>query len=285
MGKPLCISSDSHIVESVEFFEPLAKLFGDRAPHVVTADPAKGPQLDLGNGKLGIGLSGFLMANVDFASGEAAKLAPRGYDLARPGCYDTVERLKDQDLDGIDGEVIYPSILFNVYQIDDIEIVKASFRLYNDWIADYCKEQPDRLFALAAIQLYDLDDAIIEMARAKAMGHVGVCIPATAPPDRLYSDPWYDKFWAAAQDMNMSLNMHVFTGATDNHGLPPAMKLWPVAALCLPAQMSSSPVYVNGSPTSSSLSRSLRPVGSPTCSNAWTGAMSAAAALGLRAFQ
>ncbi len=224
MGKPLCISSDSHVVESAEFFEPLAKLFGDKAPHIVVADPARGPQLDLGNGKLGIGLSGFLMANVDFASGEAIKLAPRGYDLARPGCYDTIERLKDQDIDGIDGEVIYPSVIFNVYQIADLDIVKATFALYNDWIADYCNQQPDRLFALSAIQLFDLDDAIKEMARAKAMGHVGVCIPATAPPDRLYSDPWYDKFWAAAQDMKMSLNMHVFTGATDNHGLPPAMK-------------------------------------------------------------
>ena len=224
MGKPLCISADSHIVESAEFFEPLAKQFGDVAPRMVIADPARGPQLDLGNGKLGIGLSGFFMANVDFASGEAKELARKGYDLARPGCYDTSERLKDQEMDGIDAEVIYPSVIFNVYQIEDLEIVKTAFSMYNDWITAYCNEQPKRLFPLAALQLYDLDAAIKEMERAKSMGHVGVCIPATAPPDRLYSDPWYDKFWAAAQDMKMSLNMHVFTGATDNHGLPPAMR-------------------------------------------------------------
>ena len=58
------------------------------------------------------------------------------------------------------------------------------------------------------------------MERAKELGHVGLCIPATAPPDRLYSDPWYDKFWAAAQEMKMPLTMHIFTGATPNHGLP-----------------------------------------------------------------
>ena len=45
MGKPLCISADSHIVESAEFFEPLAKQFGDVAPRMVIADPARGPQL------------------------------------------------------------------------------------------------------------------------------------------------------------------------------------------------------------------------------------------------
>src|SRR5687768_13087283 len=34
MAKQLCISADSHVVESVEFFEPLRKRFGDAAPRV-----------------------------------------------------------------------------------------------------------------------------------------------------------------------------------------------------------------------------------------------------------
>ena len=71
MGNQLCISADSHVVESAEFFEPLGKLFGDKAPRIVTVDPARGPQLDLGNGKLGLGLSGFFMQNVDFTTPEA----------------------------------------------------------------------------------------------------------------------------------------------------------------------------------------------------------------------
>jgi len=53
------------------------------------------------------------------------------------------------------------------------------------------------------------------------MGHVGMSIAATAPPDHLYTDRWYDKFWAAAEDLQMPLNMHIFTGATANHGLAP----------------------------------------------------------------
>ncbi len=220
MRNGLCISADSHVVEPAEFFEPLVKQFGDEAPHIVTADPARGPQLYLGNGKLGIGLSGFLMANVDFTTPEARDLLRKGYDLARPGCYDVAERIKDQELDGIDAEVLYPSVLFNVYQVENLDIVKTAFKMYNDWLADYCSGAPDRLFPLACVQLYDLDEAIAEMARAKQLGHVGVCIPATAPPDRPYSDRWYDKFWAAAEEMQMSLAMHIFTGATANHGLP-----------------------------------------------------------------
>ncbi len=124
-------------------------------------------------------------------------------------------------MDGVDAEVVYPSVLFNVYQIEDLDIVKATFRLYNDWVTSYCNEQPDRLFSLGTVQLFDLDEAIAEMTRVKQLEAVGICIPATAPPDHLYSDPWYDKFWAAAQDLRMPLNMHIFTGATPEHGLAP----------------------------------------------------------------
>ncbi len=216
----LCISADSHVVESAEFFEPLVKRFGPEAPHVVVADPERGPQLYIGNGQLGLTIAGFLQANVDFTSPEARSMLKQGYKLARPGCYDVAERLKDQDIDGLDGEVVYPSVLFNVYQVANREILNATFTSYNDWVADYCKEAPDRLFALSCLQLYDLDEAIAEMDRAKQLGCVGTCIPASAPPSMLYSDKAYDKFWAAAQEMGQPLNMHIFTGATPNHGLP-----------------------------------------------------------------
>src|SRR5437773_10453401 len=101
MTKTLCISADSHVVESAEFFEPLVKKYGERAPHVVTPDPELGPKLDLGNGKMGLSIAGFLQQNVDFTSPEARESAKLGYKLARPGCYDTTERLNDQALDRI----------------------------------------------------------------------------------------------------------------------------------------------------------------------------------------
>src|SRR6185437_15705712 len=149
VNKQLCISADSHVVESAEFFLPLQKRFGDKAPRMRVADPDKGPQLDLGNGTLGIGLSGFLMSDVDFTRPDIVELYRKGYDLARPGCYNIPERLKDQDADGIDAEVLYPSVLFNVYQVEELDIIKATFSTYNDWTADYCSDARDRLFPLA----------------------------------------------------------------------------------------------------------------------------------------
>ena len=157
----------------------------------------------------------------------------RGYELALPGCYDVAERVKEQEQDGIDAEVLYPSLLFNVYQVEDLNIVKDTFSVFNDWITDYVSPAPDRLFALGAVQLWDLDQAIEEMERCKSMGHVGICVPITAPPDHLYVDTWYDKFWAAAQDLEMSAE-HAPVHGRDREprpsrpGRPPAAQTAPM---------------------------------------------------------
>jgi predicted TIM-barrel fold metal-dependent hydrolase len=199
-------------------FAPLAKRLGSRAPRIVRTE--MGDQLDRGNGTLGLPIGGFLIAGMDLATDETRAQTRRGYEIARPGVYDIAERLKDQERDGIAAEVIYPSVLFDVYQVADTEVVHATFQAYNDWLYDYVKPASKRLFGLGAIQLWDLDAAIEEMHRATELDFVGLCIPCTAPPEKPFSDPYYDKFWAAAEEAGMPLAMHIFAQASPNHGVP-----------------------------------------------------------------
>src|ERR671933_660412 len=219
MPQRLCISADSHVVEPPELFTPLQKRLGSRAPKIVRTEAA-GDQLDLGDGTLGIPVGGFLIAGMDLASDESRAAARRGYEIARPGVYDIAERLKDQDRDGLSAEVIYPSIIFNVYQVQDTEVVHTTFQAYNDWLYAYMKPAPGRLFGLGAIQLRDLDWAIDEMHRVKELGFVGLSVRCTAPPEKPFSDPFYEPFWTAAEEAGMPLAMHIFSSATPNHGLP-----------------------------------------------------------------
>ncbi len=216
--KTLCISSDSHVVEPQDAFAGLEKRFGDRAPKIIRNE--EGDWLDLGNGKLGFGIGLSLVAGHDPGAPETKEMAKKGFDIARPGVLDPAERVKDQLLDGIDAEVLYPTCLFTVHQnLDDLEIKKATLANYNDWIVNYSNGAPGRLFPLSVVQMDDLDEAIAEMERAAKNGCVGTCIPCTAPPDRLCTDPYYDRFWAAAQDLGQPLAMHIFTSSTPNHGL------------------------------------------------------------------
>jgi len=59
--------------------------------------------------------------------------------------------------------------------------------------------------------------------RMVAVALTGACYPTLRPAvvyPKPYSDAFYDKFWAAAQEYNLPLAMHIFTGATSNHDLP-----------------------------------------------------------------
>ena len=66
------------------------------------------------------------------------------YADQRPGAFDPVARLADQDLDQIVAEVVYPGWL-SIFTMPDFELRAACMRVYNDWIAEYCAAAPGRL--------------------------------------------------------------------------------------------------------------------------------------------
>lgn len=219
MATKICISADSHVVEPPEVYDGLEKRFGSRAPRMID-DPQVGLVTDHGDGTRGYSVGIFHTVGEDFGDPAVRERARRGFEFARPGVLNPAERIKDQDLDGVQAEVLYPSVLFSVYQMKDVEIMQATMANYNDWLHNYASQAPGRLFCLALVQLYDLDLAIAELRRARNMGFVGACIPCSPPEDKPYSDPFYDRFWAAAQELEMPLAMHIFTGASKRDGMP-----------------------------------------------------------------
>jgi predicted TIM-barrel fold metal-dependent hydrolase len=126
------------------------------------------------------------------------------------GC-GAVPRAQEQDQDGVCAEVLYPSFFFSVFGLDNADLVAACFRNYNDWIADYCAPAGNRLIGLALIPLHDPVAGAREVERALRMGFRGGCIPCTAPVDRPYRDPAYERVWAAAEEGRFPLSMHAGT--------------------------------------------------------------------------
>ncbi len=215
-------SCDSHVVEAPEVFEGLVEKFGDRAPRIVKNPSPKReglyivfPQQDL---PLPIGRFGIAGANLDLP--ETKERIKHGWDQINPGVRDPVARLDEQDQDGIIGEVMYPSINMFTYSIPDRDVVHAVFERHNDWILDYCSHAPERLIGAACIPLPDIQESIAELQRTAKRGIRTFCIPCTAPPELPYSDPAYEPFWQAAEEIGMPLAMHIFTGAVWGMSLP-----------------------------------------------------------------
>src|SRR5258707_5086533 len=89
----------------------------------------------------------------------------RGFDEARKGVHDPAERIKDQDRDGVEAEVIYTSMGMPLFQLDDAELRAACFAAFNDWAAEYCSHDFKRLVPLGLITLEDIPAAVAQLQR------------------------------------------------------------------------------------------------------------------------
>jgi hypothetical protein len=55
-----------------------------------------------------------------------------------PGALKADLRLEDQRNDGLAAEILFPNYGMALYSVDDIETQEESFKLYNDWLHDWC---------------------------------------------------------------------------------------------------------------------------------------------------
>jgi predicted TIM-barrel fold metal-dependent hydrolase len=207
------ISADSHVNEPGDLWtERIDRAFTERAPRVVDSVPGRPPGSYLV-------LEGIPPIHVTQGLGAGKKpeelekfFETTTYRDARRGGWDPVERIKDQELDGVEAEVIYTTLGFRQFWLKDPALQRACFRAYNDWLAEYCGYEPRRLAGLALISLYDVDEGVKELRRCRKIGLRGAMIWASPPEDRPYSDALYDPFWAEAQELGMPLSLHSITG-------------------------------------------------------------------------
>ena len=123
--------------------------------------------------------------------------------------YDPHARVKAMAVDGVIGEVIYPTIAVRLVETDiDSALMSACFRAMNDWMADFSTAYPHSIKGSGVVNVDDIDDALSEMERCVKLGLASITIPAYPGEGRTYDLPRYDRFWALAQDLGMPLAMH-----------------------------------------------------------------------------
>lgn len=208
----ILISADSHVSEPPDLWETrLPSSLRNRLPDLKTARTKGGrPPIHLKSQHVD-----------DRQQTEDSK--PITHAERRAG-RDPVERLKDMALDGVSAEVLYPSLGGRLFQLEDAALQQACFEIYNDWLTEYCNTAPDRLLGIAMISTYDTEHAVNELVRCKNAGLHGAVIWQYPPPALPFSSDHYDSFWAAAQDLQMPVSLHINTGHRskghqDIHGL------------------------------------------------------------------
>jgi predicted TIM-barrel fold metal-dependent hydrolase len=98
---------------------------------------------------------------------------------------------------------------FVLFWIEDAAFQRDCFRVYNDWLAEFCRHAPARLAGLGLVSLFDVELARRELERCAKLGLKGALIWAAPPEDRPYSRKLYDPFWATAQELAMPLALSI----------------------------------------------------------------------------
>ncbi len=204
------ISADSHFVEPPNMWrERIDKKFRDRAPHTVKGLHGRQGEFFVCENISPIPVAGAFGAGVP--SEQLPEHNKKGFESAPASVWDPAARIKDQDLDGVQAELIYTTMGMPLYGLDDAELRAACFRSYNDWAMEYCSHNRKRLLPLGLITLEDIGAGVQELTRIAKTGMKGAMIWAEAPEDRPYNHTDYNPFWAAAQDLNMPLSLHILT--------------------------------------------------------------------------
>jgi predicted TIM-barrel fold metal-dependent hydrolase len=160
-------------------------------------------------------------------------------NLQTLGHYDIHARLRDLDADGVAAEVMFHDSQNGEpipFQSDtllargttgagqDFNLLRAGQRIYNHWLADMCSVEPERHIGLMQVPMWDIDASIEEITWGRSVGLKGINFPTPKAFIEPYNNPAWDPFFAACEDLGMTLCNHGGAGASGGR-YPGAMSI------------------------------------------------------------
>jgi predicted TIM-barrel fold metal-dependent hydrolase len=125
-------------------------------------------------------------------------------------------RVKDQDRDGVQGEVLY-GVLGATGRLNDPDAAVEVMRVYNEWLADFCSKRPERFAGLASVPNNPIEASIAEVKRVAKRGVLrGIDIANAADLKPLW-DPYWRPLWEVISDTGLPLHFHTIGGHTPEH--------------------------------------------------------------------
>jgi len=211
------IDVDTHVIEPYDLWTSRVSTtkWGDRVPHVRWDEQAQEELWFSGDEVIGSGAGAAAAGWKEAPPKHAPKL-----ELVDPVTWDPAKRLQLMDDYGIYAQVLYPNVAgFGAGRFVEASRGDATFaleliRAYNDFLVEFASIDPRRFVPVMAVPFWDLDAAVAEMDRATALGHKGMIFsqaPEAFAQPKL-GDPHWDRIWAAAQDMELSVNFHIGGG-------------------------------------------------------------------------
>jgi predicted TIM-barrel fold metal-dependent hydrolase len=226
------ISADCHVdlcwLPPDLFTSGASAAMKDRMPYVT--DGPKGPVWVTKKGaNLGL-VNGMGSAGREYVPGKiqrSDRMAATGlYEDGKRGIRRVTDpelRLRDQERDGVQAEVLY-GILGATRRLNDPEAALELVRIYNEWLADFCDTHPDRYAGLACIPNAPVEAAVKEMRRVIKRGGVRGLEVANSYDIAPLWDPQWNPVWEVANEAALPVHFHtVGERRPDLAKLPPQL--------------------------------------------------------------
>ena len=229
------VSTDSHANEPPDLWATrLPEKYRERAPRVVTDE----------NGVQWRYCEGYRPDRIRIMSFE-------GEDWVRSQAgADPEGRIRDNESDGIDAEIIFPNKGLAMWATSDPVFANAQCRVWNDWAWEQFGAWPEKMVPAAAVATGDLEGTLAEIERCAKLGYKALTLPCKPrwgghDVDHVnYNLPHFDPLWALVEETGMPVTFHVSTGRDPRasrgnggavinyvtHSLSPTIE--PVANLC-----------------------------------------------------
>ena len=134
------VSADGHMdlfyLPADTFTSRVSDRLRDRVPRVIDNE---GKPTWVGDGAK-MGAHAAWMGRGQMTTHRGRRMAEAGWEPSHPP--DPKLRLADLEMDGVEAEVIY-GIRFIEDSIKDPEVIAATYRAYNDFIAEFCSYSPN----------------------------------------------------------------------------------------------------------------------------------------------
>ena len=137
---PLVLSSDSHVFEPPDLWQTrIDAAFRDRAPRIERIEGGDHVVVEAAQILSGIGL--ISKAGARFEAPETISPQGRFEDVHRGG-YDPAQHLEDMALDGVAGEVLYPSQGLFYFKVADPPLCTSSKRPWAEIVSGASNRAP-----------------------------------------------------------------------------------------------------------------------------------------------
>ena len=208
------VDGDSHLIEPLDLYlQYIEPAYRERAMRV-ERDSASGKLrmvVDNKSMRLGSEIDEMLSIVVGYGQKEdGSALNEFDQSLYAGGNWqDMDKRLQFLDAEGIDYQVLYPTLgLLWESEVQDPQLAAALCRAYNTWAFEVSAGHRDRLFPSAHISLREPTLAVQEIQRVAKLGARSIMIGSAPINGKSFGHPAYDSLWAAAQDCNIAVSIH-----------------------------------------------------------------------------